>query len=439
MSSTIFSGTSRYSQDFQQVIQRAVNIASLPLTQLNQQKLNLTDQQTALNDLETKFSAIGDAISKLSGGVTSGSLQIGTGNSNVASATITGQALPGVFSLNVTSLGAYSSALSGTGVSDPTSTGITSAASLTLTVDGQAFTIQPADHSLSALVKAINASAAGVQANMINLGSPGSPDYRLALQSSKLGAIAMSLNDGSSELLSLVSPGSPAVYTVNGQPQGGISSSSRTVTLAPGVTADLVGTGTTDISVTQSPSLLTTSLSAFVTAFNAAVDGMDKQHGKSGGALSGDSILPALTAALSAMGNYSSGGTSLHNLGMEFDSTGHLTINTSVVSGMSADQFRQVSAFLGDGTTDGFLKTATSVLNQLTDSTNGLFKASLDTVATSIKNSDALIAANQQRVSDLQSNLEQRMAAADALIASMEQQVTYFNALFSAMQPNSNK
>ncbi len=38
MASTLFSGTSRYSADFVQVIERSVAIASLPLTQMQQQR-----------------------------------------------------------------------------------------------------------------------------------------------------------------------------------------------------------------------------------------------------------------------------------------------------------------------------------------------------------------------------------------------------------------
>ena len=53
-SSSVFSGNSRYSADFQAVIDRTVAIASLPISQLNAQKTSLSDQPTALTGLDGK-------------------------------------------------------------------------------------------------------------------------------------------------------------------------------------------------------------------------------------------------------------------------------------------------------------------------------------------------------------------------------------------------
>ena len=53
--STIFSGNSRFANDFQAIINRSVAIASLPLTQMNTVKSTLTAQAAALDELEAKF------------------------------------------------------------------------------------------------------------------------------------------------------------------------------------------------------------------------------------------------------------------------------------------------------------------------------------------------------------------------------------------------
>ena len=55
MASTIFTGASRYSTDFQSVIDRTVNIASLPMLQMQQNKVTISDQSAALNALDTKY------------------------------------------------------------------------------------------------------------------------------------------------------------------------------------------------------------------------------------------------------------------------------------------------------------------------------------------------------------------------------------------------
>lgn len=440
MSSPIFNGTSRFSQDFQKVIQRAVAIASLPIGQLNTEKQLLTDRATALDALETKYSAITTTIQNLSSSLGTGSLSASVSDPSVASASLTGAALPGTYSINVSNLGSFTSTLSGPGspvITDPSVSGLTASPTLTLTVGGANFALTPANSSLNALANSINAANAGVQATVVNLGAPTAPDYRLAVQSTTLGNVAISLSDGTSSLLNTLATGTAAVYTVNGQPTGGIVSNSRTVTLSPGLTVDLKAVGSTQVTVARSSTGTSNALTAFVTAFNAAVDETDKHRGKSGGALSGDSILFSLSSGLRNVAGYNSGAagvSSLADLGVTFDQTGKLVFDASALSNVSDARFQQINSFLGSPTTGGFLKTATDVLSSLGDSTKGLIQASITSVHNSIQNEDALIAANQLRVDTLQTNLEAKMAAADALVATLEQQVTYFNALFAATQ-----
>ena len=58
----IFTGTSAYSQDFQNVITRAVAIASLPITLLTNQQTTLTNQSNELSTIDSKFTALQTAI-----------------------------------------------------------------------------------------------------------------------------------------------------------------------------------------------------------------------------------------------------------------------------------------------------------------------------------------------------------------------------------------
>ena len=65
-SNAIFTGTSRFTNDFQQVITRSVAIASLPITQLTNRKSVLSDQSSAVASLQTKFSSLQTALQNLS-------------------------------------------------------------------------------------------------------------------------------------------------------------------------------------------------------------------------------------------------------------------------------------------------------------------------------------------------------------------------------------
>ena len=161
---------------------------------------------------------------------------------------------------------------------------------------GTPVTVTPSANTLSALADAINSSGANVTATIVNLGSPSAPSYQLSLQSTKLGNISIQLNDGTNDLMGTLSAGSAAQYQVNGNPATPISSDSSTVTIAPGVTVDLLGSGDSTVTVSQSSAAQANALSSFVAAYNAAVDELSANRGQGGGALTGDALINTLVA-----------------------------------------------------------------------------------------------------------------------------------------------
>ena len=81
---------------------------------------------------------------------------------------------------------------------------------------------------------------------------------------------------------------------------------------------------------------------------------------------------------------------------------------------------------------------ATDALNAIEGEDNdGILQSTIQTVEDSIESQDALIAAQQARIDQLTRDLEARMAAADAMIAQLEQQATFFNNMFEAMRESS--
>ena len=272
--------SSLYSSDLQQVLSRAIAIASLPLTQLNNQLTTLQNRSTALNSLNGKFTALQSALQGVSDAAVSSSAQVS--DNSVLTAQSDAAAKAGSYAIHVVTAGAPSSALSqGTlpVVTDPSTQSISTATSFTLTVGGTPVTVTPAANTLSALADAINSSGANVTATIVNLGSPSAPNYQLSLQSTKLGNIAIQLNDGTQDLMGTLSAGSEAQYQVNGNPATPISSDSSTVTIAPGVTVDLLSSGDSTVMVSQSSSAQANALSSFVAAYNAAVDELSANRG----------------------------------------------------------------------------------------------------------------------------------------------------------------
>lgn len=442
-----FSGMSNYAQDLNNAISRQVQIASLPIQLLQNDVNDLTSQSSELQTLSGNLLSMQSAISGLSAASTN-TTKANVSNPGVASASAAAGAVAGSYSLEVTNLGSYSDALSLDNlapVANPNSQNLSTSTSYTLTVNGTAIypPIQPATSNLNGLAKAINAADAGVQATVVNVGSDTAPDYRLSLQSEQYGNVSMQLNDGNQDLLAVTGgPGQSVQYTLNGR---SIQSGSRTVTLASGLTATLtatnVGTPAT-VTVGASTSGIGNSLSTFVSAYNSAINELNRNRGQAGGALTGQSTVYQLTNSLRSLVNYSTGTngiSSLTSIGVTFDdSTGVLSFDPSVLANAANGQMDALTQFLGSATGSGFLQQATNVLSGIEDPTSGTLTQEISSVQAQITATNQQISDKQDQVNTLQQNLTQQMSTADALIYSMQQQATYYTSMFATMQAANN-
>ena len=429
-------GTSSFSSDLSQVVSRAVAIASLPLGQLNRQLTKLQSEASAASSLNDTFSSLQKALGNLDAGVISSTATVS--DTNVVSVQTDAATLPGTYSINVLDSGSHTSAMSSSGqpVSDPANQSLSSTSSFTLMVGSNTFTLTPATQTLNSLAEAINASGAGLSATILNLGSPSAPDYRLSLQTESLGSSTVQLNDGHQDLLQTLVTGTPARYQVNGQPSTPIVSNSSRVTVAPGLTADLLQQGTTNVVVARTSSALTDALTSFVAAYNAAATGLAAQHGVTAGALSGNAVLSTLGQGLRNVSTYSSGSgavTQLSSLGITLDKHGVLSLDQSVLANVLGEHPNEVAAFLGSSKTGGFLKVATDVLTGMEDPINGILPGLGASLKDTITSQNQAIVAEQSRIDQIQATLTARIAKADALIASLEQKSTFFTSLFDSM------
>src|SRR5262245_50523634 len=100
-SSSVFSGNSRYASDFQAVIDRAVAIASLPISQLNTDRTSLQDQSTALGSVDTKFSALQSAVTNLQDALGGSSYEASVSDPSLIDVTVGEGALEGNYSIEV--------------------------------------------------------------------------------------------------------------------------------------------------------------------------------------------------------------------------------------------------------------------------------------------------------------------------------------------------
>lgn len=432
-----FQGQSHFASDFQQVLIRAVAIAELPLRNMQNQLQTLTAQQSALTALSSTFGALQTAITNIGSAATS--LSATSSDPSSVTATAASNALPATYTVQVTTLGSSTTTISSAGspaVSDPTTGNISSASSFTLTVNGVNKTITPSGTSLNDLAAAINSAGANVQATVVNVGSNSSPDYRLSITSDHLAPDTVQLNDGTNNLLTTLSTGAATAYKVDGV---STTTDSSQVTLAPGLTVNLLQQSASPVSITvaQDTSSLSNSLSGFVTAYNNAVDALAQQHGQNAGVLAGQSTVLTLGQALSTINSYSSSGSnplSLASLGLTLDTTtGHLSLDSTALNSLDAATIQQFLGSIGSG---GFLDAANNAMKALTDPTSGVIQTSLTGVQTDITNENNLIAQEQDRITQIQNNLQTQLSAADATLSVLESQVSFMTNLLTTSNAN---
>jgi len=164
------------------------------------------------------------------------------------------------------------------------------------------------------------------------------------------------------------------------------------------------------------------------------------QRGTSGGALGGNSVIPTLTQALHNLTTYQGGGNvqSIADLGLKFDSNGVMSFDSTILTDTAAQDPQGVNDFLGSTAESGFLKTASDVLTSVTDQNNGAIVNALGEITGEITETNNQITQNQDHVDQLQKSLTAQITAADALIASMQQQYNYLSALLSVTTANQN-
>ncbi len=302
---TSSTGSSSFASDLQASVTRAFEIASLPMQVLQADQSTISGKISELSTLGSLFNSLQTALQGIGSGTGSNSLEAAVSDQSVATASVTGGALPGTYSVQVLNAGSSSSAISNsaTAVADPTTQNISSSTSFTLTVGTSTYTVT-ADN-LNDLATAINSSGAPVQAVVVNLGSPARRRItNSACKAPRLGNVALQLNDGTNNLLNSLNVGADATYTVDGQPTppaAPISTGSSTVTIAPGLNVTLEAVGTTTVTVSSSLSSVSSQLSSFVTAYNAAFAELQKNFGQNGGALVGDSTVLDMQQALTQM------------------------------------------------------------------------------------------------------------------------------------------
>lgn len=191
--SLYFTGLSSYANDFQSVIQRAVQIAQLPLTKLQNEQTKDMNKKAALVALNPAVSNLGSAVASLGTIASGGSLSATSSDSSTVSVINTGASGPGKYVISdITSLASAASEMSLTGYANVKSTPVSSSGQVNLVVGSSTYKLDlTGNNNLNGLVNAINKANAGVNATILTTDSG---NY-LSLTATKTGATTLQVND----------------------------------------------------------------------------------------------------------------------------------------------------------------------------------------------------------------------------------------------------
>jgi flagellar hook-associated protein 2 len=428
--------TGQYATDFQAILNKAVQTAEVPLTQLQTQDTAVLGQKTALGSLQSSVAALTSSLTALGTDGSTGALSATSSNDAVVTATATGATTPANYTINsVTSVASAASETSLTGYTDaattPITTGTANPGAMQLMVGTKPYNFTLTSNNLNTMVSQINGLGAGVTASVLTTSNG---DF-LSLTANATGATTLQLNDlsagGSTNIITAADQGTDAKFQLNGIP---IDQSSNTVNnVIPGLTLTIAGksTSATTLTLASNSSQLSNDLQSFVTNYNAVATAVQAQTGTSGGALVGDATIVQLQQTMQQMLSHFSSSTgsvgSLSDLGVTFGGiNGQLSYDPTVVEGMSSSQLTDALNFVGS-TTSG-LGGFSQNFDQFSNSVTGLIQTEIASDTTSDAKFQTQIETTTNQINTMQQNLAKQIEASDALESAYESQQTELTA-----------
>jgi flagellar hook-associated protein 2 len=188
-----FTGLSQFSSDFQSIIQRAVQIADIPVQNLQNEQATNTADENALTALEPTVAALGADVTNLGTLASTQGLSASSSDATTVSVVNTGATAAATYT--VSDITSIASAASGTSLAGYAATDTINANGLVnLVVGSNTYQINltgSGDNTISGLAQAINSANAGVSATVLTSGSTG----YLSLSANNTGLTTLQLNN----------------------------------------------------------------------------------------------------------------------------------------------------------------------------------------------------------------------------------------------------
>ena len=420
--------------------------------------------KSALETFQTANTALGKA--DLFSSTTTNS------SSTAFSATTSGSAVAGKYSINVTQLAQSQTLTTKASQTDTKAAIATSDSVLTIQQGGDkdpiTIDLSAADSSLSGIRDAINDSKSGVSASIINTGD----GYRLAITSDDTGVDnAMSISvSGDSDLQAFMGYNGTSTDGNNGMEESvtaqdaeltvnniKITNSSNTIDDAlEDITLNLNGvtTGSQTLTITKDISKSETAVKAWVDAYNSlqdtfgnltkytAVDSGADAQDTSNGALLGDSTLRTIQTQLKGLLTSTQSTSSyktLTQIGITTDpSSGKLELDSDKLeTALRKDSAGVKEMLVGDGEKTGLTTTVGTNLTSWLSST-GIIQAATDGVSKTLNNLTDQYNAASDRIDVEMARYKAQFTQLDVMMSSLNSTSSYLTQQFASTSDSSS-
>jgi flagellar hook-associated protein 2 len=423
--------TGQYATDFQNILNKSVATAVIPLSQLQAQDTFILGHKSTLGSLNANVAALTASLTSL--GTLASGQSLSATSSNPAAVTVSNSNATSAanYTINsVTTVAAAASETSLNGYADPTTTpitaGTTTPGAMELMVGTKPYDFTLTNNNLTSLMNQINGLGAGITASILTTAGA---DY-LSLQANATGATTLTLSDQSgatpTNIISATNQGTDAVFHLNGIK---ISQASNTVnSVITGMTFNIVTPTSSPVTLTlaSDSSQLATNLQNLVTNYNSLVTAVQAQVGKNAGALGGDTIIRQLQTTMHLLTAYSSASGSVHSLadlGVTFNSAnGAATFDATKVGSMSSSQLTDALTYIGSTRTG--LGAFSATFDQLSNPITGLIQTEIAGDTTTDTHLQSQITNTTASINRMQQSLAKQIETADALESAYEAQQT---------------
>ena len=393
-----------------------------------------------------------------------------TSSSSAFSATTTGSAIAGKYTISVSQLAQAQTLTTKNSQKDSKAAIATSDSVLTIQQGGGkdpvTIDISAANSSLSGIRDAINNAKAGVSASIIHVGNG---EYRLSITANDTGSDnAMKLSvSGDSALESFMGYNGTSGDSSNGMIESvtaqnakltvnnvEIENSSNTISDAlEDITLNLndVTTGNQTLTISKDTSKAENAVKTWVDAYNSLQDTFSSltkytavdagAESQDSGALLGDSTLRTIQTQLKTLlanTHSSSNYKTLAQIGITSDaSTGKLEIATDKLqTALKKDAAGISEMFIGDGKSTGVTTGISSNLTSWLSST-GIIQAAKDGVSKTLNNLTDQYNAASERIDTLMTRYKAQFTQLDVLMNSLNSTSSYLTQQFDTSNSNS--